>query len=78
MTSLLVLCPKRAPLEWWFAGKTVPRDVGIVCALYPTDRRAIALLKKLCRGVAVVFVGDMDPYGIVLYGFVSAARRIAM
>ena len=70
-----MVCPKHAPVQWWLEAPNLPRDLAFFSAPFPTDGRAIALLKTLYRGVPVVFVGDMDPYAIVQYE--EARRKIA-
>jgi hypothetical protein len=64
---LVLLCPKAVPTEWWFT-VDLQRDVALVQASYPADRRLSAFLRVVAGpGTAIVFVGDMDPVAIAQY-----------
>jgi hypothetical protein len=67
-TSFLVVCSKGQPIHWLCEGRGAPRDIAFVCGPYPTDGRALPVLLALSRSSpAAVFVGDLDPYGVVQY-----------
>jgi hypothetical protein len=72
----VVICPKTAPVGWWLAAGGVPKDLGFACAAQPNDARALRVLDRvLPRGSQPVFIGDLDPMGLVHY--VELARNLA-
>lgn len=73
--KLLLLCPKRSPLEWWWPNQTLPPDVAIICTPWLADPGARSVLQPLYRSIpAAVFLGDMDPISITQY---LEAKRMA-
>lgn len=73
---LVVVCPKTAPVGWWLASGEVPGDVGFACTAHPNDARSLQVLELvLRRGRRAVFVGDLDPLGLVQY--LELARNLA-
>ena len=72
----MVICPKTAPVGWWLAAGGVPDDLGFACTAQPNDARALRVLDRvLPRGSQPVFIGDLDPMGLVQY--VELARNLA-
>src|SRR5262245_41048216 len=66
--SVVVLSPKRSPLDWWLQTGQVPTDVGLIYSPYAADPRVLSLVgRALPPKVAVVFLGDLDPPAIVQY-----------
>jgi len=63
-----MICAKSGPVRWWWADRSLPRDVAVVGAPYPADPRGVHILQPLYRlAPAAVFLGDMDPFSIVEY-----------
>jgi hypothetical protein len=70
--SFVVLSPKPEPWKEWLWG-AVPAGVGIVSGSCPTDASLLKLVPALSPKRSTVFVGDMDPFGLVQY---VEARRV--
>jgi hypothetical protein len=71
--SFVVLSPKPQPWKEWL-WDAVPAGVGIVSGSCATDASLLKLVAALSpKRSTAVFVGDMDPFGLVQY---VEARRV--
>jgi hypothetical protein len=74
-TRLVLVCPKREPVGWWVANRTLPADVATFISSTPSDPRGLPLLESLAGNAPVVFIGDLDPPALAQ--FVETQRMAA-